>query len=65
MFQNHDLSTEIAKAVPPILVTGAITVGGYDLDTWVKLLTIVYIVLQICFLLFKAGRLRGRQDRDE
>lgn len=37
---------DIAKAAPPITVTG-MTLAGYPLSQWVLLLTAIYTVIQI------------------
>lgn len=43
--------TAITKASPPISVT-AMTLVGVSLQDWVIILTLVYTVLQIAFLLY-------------
>lgn len=39
------------KSAPPLTVVAA-TVAGFDLDVWIKIATIIYVVLQIAHLLF-------------
>lgn len=51
------------KAVPPIAVTG-LSAGGVSLQDWVYILTLVYLVLQIAYLVWKFWR-RSRNAGDE
>ena len=48
--QHSEIVTEAAKAAPAITV-GGLTLFGVGLADWVLLLTLVYTVLQITFLL--------------
>lgn len=51
MTQHHsDLITEAAKAAPTVTV-GGLTLFGVVLSDWVMILTIVYTLLQLFFLL--------------
>lgn len=51
MTQNHsDLITEAAKAAPTVAV-GGLTLFGVVLSDWVMILTIVYTLAQLSFLL--------------
>lgn len=51
MAQHHyDLATEGAKALPTVTV-GGLTLFGVVLSDWVMLLTIVYTLAQLFFLL--------------
>lgn len=51
MTQHHsELITEATKAAPTITV-GGLTLFGVVLSDWVMLLTIVYTLLQLFFLL--------------
>ena len=51
MTQHHsDLITEAAKATPTVTV-GGLTLFGVVLSDWVMILTIVYTLLQLFFLL--------------
>lgn len=51
MTQHHsDIVTEAAKAVPTVTV-GGLTLFGVVLSDWVMILTIVYTLAQIFFLL--------------
>ncbi len=51
MTQNHhDMAVEAVKAAPPVTVVG-MSLGGVSLHEWVLILTAVYTVLQIGFLI--------------
>lgn len=51
MSQHHsDLITEATKAAPAVTV-GGLTLFGVVLSDWVMILTIIYTVAQIFFLL--------------
>lgn len=51
MTQHHsDLITETAKAAPTVTV-GGLTLFGVVLSDWVMILTIIYTLLQLFFLL--------------
>lgn len=56
-----ELIKETFRAAPPITVTG-LTVFGVPIADWVAVATLLYIVLQVYFLLkekvFKNGRNR-------
>lgn len=58
-------ASEVAKATPPVAVTGALTVLGMNLDTWVKVATLTYIVLQAAILIYNTYRKSKRRDRDD
>ena len=51
--QKSDLITEAAKATPPVVITTAVTVGGLTLNEWVAVATLLYIVLQSGWLVWK------------
>ncbi|WP_427183515.1 hypothetical protein ACL598_16750 [Bordetella bronchialis] len=53
---NSDISVETLKAAPPVGVTAAAAATGWDLNHWVAIGTLVYIVLQIAHLLWKWRR---------
>jgi hypothetical protein len=54
---NHiDAGAEVVKALPPILVTGAITIGGIELHNWVLFATLAYTILQTVLLVLKLFR---------
>ena len=56
MQQKTDIAAEAAKATPPVTVAGATLAGVtvHDLILWA---TLIYLVLQIVFLLYRWGRL--------
>ena len=57
--------TEAVKAAPPITV-GGLTMWGVSLSEWVLILTAIYTVLQIYFLLRdKLGQKHRKKDGSE
>jgi hypothetical protein len=60
----HEGTVEAIKAAPPIAVVGAIFTGA-ELDLWVKLLTIIYIVVQIVILVRKDRRAKQEKQDEE
>lgn len=46
----QEVAAEAVKAAPPISVSG-LAILGYNLDVWVLLLTGLYTILQVYFLL--------------
>ena len=57
--------TEALKAAPPITV-GGLTMWGVSLSEWVLILTAIYTVLQIYFLLRgKLGQKHRKKDGSE
>ena len=59
---RNDLATEAVKAAPPITVTGAM-LAGLPLDTWIKVMTLAYLVLMISLTALKLWqRIRGGKD---
>jgi len=62
MEQKSDIAAEVAKATPPVTVAGA-TVAGVQVNDLILWATLVYIVLQIGFLLYRWGRMHfGKGD---
>lgn len=62
MQQKTDIAAEAAKATPPVTVAGATLAGVtvHDLILWA---TLLYLVLQIAFLLYRWGRIHfGKKD---
>lgn len=60
--QKSDIVSEVAKATPPVTVAGA-TVAGVQVNDLILWATLVYIVLQIGFLLYRWGRMHfGKGD---
>jgi hypothetical protein len=64
MQQKADLATEAAKASPPVAVAGA-TVAGMPVNELVLWVTLIYLVLQIGFLLYRWGRMHFQGKADE
>jgi hypothetical protein len=46
-----ELAAEAVKATPPLTVAG-LAFAGVSLQDWVLLLTVVYLILQIAFLVY-------------
>ena len=65
MQQKADIAAEAAKASPPVAVAGA-TVAGMPINDLVLWATLIYLVLQIGFLLYRWGRMhfRGKPDAE-
>lgn len=58
---NHDIAVEAVKAAPPVTVVG-MTLGGISLQEWVLILTTIYTILQIGFLIRdKVFRRKGQR----
>ena len=58
--QKIEVAGEIARAAPPVAVVGA-SIAGVPMNTIVLVLTMIYLVLQIAFLLYKWVRaMRGK-----
>jgi len=53
---KHEIAAEAVKAAPPITVAGA-TVAGVSLNELILWATLLYLVLQIGFLLYRWWRL--------
>lgn len=59
---DMDAVTEAVKAAPPLTV-GGLTMWGVSLSEWVLILTAIYTVLQIYFLLRdKLGHKHRKKD---
>ena len=54
--QKSDIVTEVTKAAPPVTVEGA-TIAGMQVNDMILWATLLYLVLQIGFLLYRWGRL--------
>lgn len=63
MTQRQEVVSESLRAAPALAATAAVTVGGITLSDWVMITTLVYIVLQIGYLLFRWIRLASQPDR--
>ena len=65
MQQKADLAAEAAKAAPPITVASA-TVAGVQVNDLILWTTLLYLVLQIGFLLYRWQRLHyGERQADQ
>lgn len=60
--QHHDITVEAVKAGPAIAVSG-LTFMGVGLSDWLILLTIVYTIAQLGFLI-RDKWWRQRKDRN-
>ena len=65
MQQKADLTAEAMKAAPPVTVAGA-TVAGIQVNDLILWATLVYVVLQIAFLLYRWHKMhtikKGERD---
>lgn len=59
--QDETVSAAAAKAAPPAIVTSAAMLFGLTLNDWVAVATLIYVGLQIFFLL--KDRLRKHRAR--
>ena len=64
MSYKSDVAADAAKATPPITVAGA-TVAGVQVNDLILWATLIYLVLQIGFLLFRWQRLYFSRRSDE
>jgi hypothetical protein len=65
MEQKSDIISEAAKAAPPVTVAGA-TVAGMQVNDLILWATLIYIVLQIGFLLYRWHKLIvSRRETEE
>ena len=63
--QHHDVADQAARAAPAAVVAG-LTFIGYSLNDIVLFATLVYVLLQISFLLFRWWKIAtGRTEKDE
>lgn len=62
---NAEIASEAAKAAPPAMITTIAAVGGLSLNNVIGIATLVYIVLQAGYLVWKWRRdwKRDRADR--
>ena len=60
MQQKSDLVAEAAKAAPPVTVAGA-TIAGIQVNDLILWATLVYLVLQIAFLLYRWHKMHTQQ----
>lgn len=62
MQQKADITNEAAKASPPVAVVTA-TLAGVTVNDLILWATLLYLVLQIGFLLYRWGRLHFDKNR--
>lgn len=61
----HEFATEAAKGLPPAAVAAAQLTGAVDWQTWVLILTCIYVALQIGWLVWKyVDRILGKKTSD-
>lgn len=58
---KHEIAAEAVKAAPPITVAGA-TVAGVPVNDLILWATLLYLVLQIGFLVYRWWRLHNGND---
>jgi hypothetical protein len=63
MTQRSEVVSETLRATPPVAAVGVMTVGGLSLSDWVMIATLIYIVLQIAYLLFRWTRLASQPTK--
>ncbi|NBX72679.1 MAG: hypothetical protein EBQ89_00065 [Alphaproteobacteria bacterium] len=62
--QKSDVLSEAAKAAPPVAITTAVTIGGLTLNEWVAIATLLYVVLQSGWLIWKwYHAIKERKDK--
>lgn len=64
MQQKADIASEAAKASPPVAVAGA-TMAGIQVNDLILWATLIYIVLQIGFLLYRWQRLHFARKAED
>lgn len=65
---KQQVAASIVKVTPPAGVSMWLTIGGH-VDDWIKLATLVYIIVQVTALvvgkyLLWTGKIRGDSDAD-
>lgn len=63
MQQKSDLVSEAAKAAPPVTVAGA-TIAGIQINDLILWATLIYLVLQIAFLLYRWHKMHAGDKVD-
>ena len=59
---KHEIASEAVKAAPPITVAGA-TVAGVAVNDLILWATLLYLVLQIGFLIYRWWRVGTGRDQ--
>jgi hypothetical protein len=62
MSQRKEVAAESLRATPAVATAG-VTAGGVTLHDWVLIVTLVYIILQIAYLLFRWLRLVSQPSK--
>lgn len=58
----HDFAREAAKSLQPVTVAATQLTGAVDWQTWVLILTAVYVAMQIVWLMWKfADKVTGKK----
>lgn len=52
----HDAASAAIKAAPPVAVTAAGHIAGWTIDYWILVCTLIYLVLQIGYLVWRWSR---------
>lgn len=47
---KEEIAAAVVKATPPVAVVGSQVVSDISLDTWVKIATLLYLLLQAALL---------------
>lgn len=55
MPETEKIKDEIARSAPPVGIS-ALSLFGLNLADWVYILTIIYLIVQIAYLLYKIYR---------
>lgn len=61
---NGEILSEVAKSTPPAAVVATATVSGLSLNNVIGIATLIYIVLQAGYLIWKWRR-DVRRDREQ
>jgi hypothetical protein len=59
---HQSMAAAGARATPPVVVSAASTLSHAPLQDWVYILTLVYLVVQIGYLLWKWWRAIHRRE---
>lgn len=59
----QEIGTELVRSAPPVAVTTAM-IAGISVSDWAAILTILYVALQIFFLLRKQFFQKNSSDQD-
>lgn len=60
--QKLDVIQEATKAAPPVAVTAVGTLTGFTLHDWLLVATLVYVIVQIAWLVYKWRRASKKDD---